>query len=126
MKESFHDIFNTNPRYSTTVGFILGLLLVDNLTAPEQNMLGNWIILIGQTILTNAASQNIIESRIGGTIININSKEAKCIYNPPVYNIEKIRKIIKELYPDSDNDVDILKKSIDNLQEEINKLKKSN
>ncbi len=126
MKESFHDIFNTNPRYSTTVGFILGLLLVDNLTAPEQNMLGNWIILIGQTILTNAASQNIIESRIGGNIININSKEAKCIYNPPVYNIEKIRKIIKELYPNSENDVDVLKKSIENLQKEIDKLKKSN
>lgn len=124
MKESFHDIFNTNPRYSTTVGFILGLLLVDNLTAPEQNMLGNWIILIGQTILTNAASQNIIESRIGGNIININSKEAKCIYNPPVYDIKKIRKIIKDLYPNSQTDLDILKKSIDALQEEINKLKK--
>ena len=93
MKESFHDIFNTNPRYSTTVGFILGLLLVDDLTAPEQNLLGNWIILIGQTILTNASSQNIIESRISGNIININSKEAKCIYNPPIYNIKKIRKI---------------------------------
>lgn len=124
MKESFHEIFNTNPRYSTSVGFILGLLLVDNLSAPEQNMLGNWIILIGQTILTNAASQNIIESRISGNIININSKESKCIYNPPVYNIEKIKKIIKELYPNSDNDIDILKKTINNLQEEINKLKK--
>ncbi len=89
-------------------------------------MLGNWIILIGQTILTNAASQNIIESRIGGNIININSKEAKCIYNPPVYDIEKIRKIIKELYPNSENDVAILKKSIENLQKEIDKLKKSN
>lgn len=125
MKESFHDIFNTNPRYSTTVGFILGLLLVDDLTAPEQNMLGNWIILIGQTILTNASSQNIIESRIGGNIININSKEAKCIYNPPIYNIKKIRKIIKDLYPDSQADLDVLNKSICALQEEINKLKKN-
>lgn len=111
MKESFHDIFNTNPRYSTTVGFILGLLLVDDLTAPEQNLLGNWIILIGQTILTNASSQNIIESRISGNIININSKEAKCIYNPPIYNIKKIRKIIKDLYPNSQAELDVLKKA---------------
>ncbi|MGN1028962.1 MAG: hypothetical protein ACI4P7_02600, partial [Bacilli bacterium] len=115
MKKSFDDIFNTNPRYSTTVGFILGLVLVDNLTAPEQNMLGNWIILIGQTILTNAASQNIIESRISGGIININSKEVKCIYNPIIYDMNKIRKIIKDVYPSSNRDIDVLKKAIDEL-----------
>ena len=126
MKKSFDDIFNTNPRYSTTVGFILGLVLVDNLTAPEQNMLGNWIILIGQTILTNAASQNIIESRISGGIININSKEVKCIYNPIIYDINKIRKIIKDVYPSSNRDIDILKKAIDELNKKLDELKKDN
>ena len=126
MKQSFDDIFNTNPRYSTTVGFILGLVLVDNLTAPEQNMLGNWIILIGQTILTNAASQNIIESRISGGIININSKEVKCIYNPIVYDMNKIRKIIKDVYPSSNRDIDVLKKAIDELNKKLDELKKDN
>lgn len=126
MKKSFDDIFNTNPRYSTTVGFILGLVLVDNLTAPEQNMLGNWIILIGQTILTNAASQNIIESRISGGIININSKEVKCIYNPIVYDINKIRKIIKDVYPSSNRDIDVLKRAIEELNKKLDELKKDN
>lgn len=126
MKQSYDDIFNTNPRYSTTVGFILGLVLVDSLTAPEQNMLGNWIILIGQTILTNAASQNIIESRINGGIININSKEVKCLYNPVIYDIEKIRKIIREVYPSSNNDIDVLKKAIDELNKKLDELKKGN
>ena len=126
MKQSYDDIFNTNPRYSTTVGFILGLVLVDSLTAPEQNMLGNWIILIGQTILTNAASQNIIESRINGGIININSKEVKCLYNPVIYDIEKIRKIIKEVYPSSNSDIDVLKKAIDELNKKLDELKKGN
>ena len=126
MKKSFDDIFNTNPRYSTTVGFILGLVLVDNLTAPEQNMLGNWIILIGQTILTNAASQNIIESRISGSIININSKEVKCIYNPIIYDINKIRKIIKDVYPSSNRDIDVLKRAIDELNKKLDELKKDN
>ena len=126
MKKSFDDIFNTNPRYSTTVGFILGLVLVDNLTAPEQNMLGNWIILIVQTILTNAASQNIIESRISGGIININSKEVKCIYNPIIYDINKIRKIIKNVYPSSNRDIDVLKRAIDELNKKLDELKKDN
>ena len=126
MRESYDDIFNTNPRYSTTIGFILGLVLVDSLAAPEQNMLGNWIILIGQTILTNAASQNIIESRITGGIININSKEVKCLYNPVIYDIEKIRKIIKEVYPSSNSEVDVLKKAIDELNKKLDQLKKNN
>lgn len=126
MNKSFDDIFNTNPRYSTTVGFILGLVLVDNLTAPEQNMLGNWIILIGQTILTNAASQNIIESRISGGIININSKEVKCIYNPIIYDMNKIRKIIKDVYPSSNRDIDVLKRAIDELNKKLDELKKDN
>ncbi len=126
MKQSYDDIFNTNPRYSATVGFILGLVLVDSLTAPEQNMLGNWIILIGQTILTNAASQNIIESRINGGIININSKEVKCLYNPVIYDIEKIRKIIREVYPSSNSDIDVLKKAIDELNKKLDELKKGN
>ena len=124
MKESYDDIFNTNPRYSTTIGFIVGLVLVDSLTAPEQNMLGNWIILIGQTILTNAASQNIIESRITGGIININSKEVKCLYNPVIYDIEKIRKIIKDIYPSSNSDIDVLKKAIDEINKKLDELKK--
>lgn len=124
MKKSYDDIFNTNPRYSTTIGFILGLVLVDSLSAPEQNMLGNWIILIGQTILTNAASQNIIESRINGGIININSKEVKCMYNPIVYDIEKIRKIIKDVYPSSNSDIDTLKSAIDELNKKLDELKK--
>ena len=126
MKQSYDDIFNTNPRYSTTVGFILGLVLVDSLSAPEQNMLGNWIILIGQTILTNAASQNIIESRINGGIININSKEVKCLYNPVIYDIEKIRKIIREVYPSSNSDIDVLKKAINELNKKLDELKKGN
>jgi hypothetical protein len=124
MKESFDDIFNLNPRYSTTIGFILGILLIDGLTVPEQNLLGNWIILIGQTILTNASSQNVIQDRIKGGIININSQEIKCVYNPIVYNIDKIRDIVNKVYPDNSIDMHLLKKTLNKLQEEIECLNK--
>lgn len=124
MNKSFHEIFNTNPRLSTSISFILGLLLVDNLTAPEQNMLGNWIILLGQTILTNAASQNIIEGRIKGGIININSKEVKCLYNPPVYDIETIKRIIEQVYPSHSVDLDVLTNMVEELKSKIDEIKK--
>ena len=126
MNDIFNDLFNINPTYSTSISFILGLILVDNLNTAEQNMLGNWIILLGQTILTNASSQNVIESRLQGVRYNINSKEVKAIYNPIYYDIKTIRKIIKQVYPNSDNEINILSKSIDDLKNKIDNLKKTN
>lgn len=124
MNNSFNDLFNTNPKLSTSVAFILGLLLIDNLNTSEQNLIGNWIILVGQTILTNASSQNLIESRIQGNRININSKEIKCVYNPAVYDIEKIKKIIHEIYPVNSLEISTLKKMIDDLKEKVEAIEK--
>ena len=124
MKECFDDLFNINPRYSTSISFILGLVLVDSLNTAEQNMLGNWFILLGQTILTNASAQNVIESRLQGTRYNINSKEVKSIYNPVYYDINKIRNIIKTVYPNSNNDIKILYKSIEELKKKLEQIEK--
>ena len=126
MKNSFDDLFNINPSYSTSIAFILGLLLVSDLNTPEQNMLGNWVILLGQTILTNASAQNVIESRLQGNRININSKEVKSYYNPVYYNINKIKEIINKVYPNTNNEIDIIKKCIDELNNKIEELKKTN
>ena len=41
----------------------------------EQNMLANFLYLTAQTILTNAASQHLIETKIHGERMNLNSKE---------------------------------------------------
>lgn len=117
------DLFNINPKYSTTAAFILGLILTDNLSAPEQNMLGNWILLIGQTVLTNAGSQNLIETRIQSNNININSKEIKSIYNPIIYDINKIKEIINKLYPNNKKDLENLSKYLEAIKNKIDKIK---
>ena len=123
MKDSFDDLFNINPTYSTSIAFILGLLLVSDLNTPEQNMLGNWIILLGQTILTNASAQNVIESRIQGNRYNINSKEVKSVYNPVYYDIRKVKEIINKFYPNS-NELNSIKKYLDELNKKIDEIKK--
>ena len=123
MESSLHDLFNINPKCSTTLAFILGLILIDDLNAPEQNMLGNFLILVGQTILTNAASQNIIESRVlNQDRININSRKIKAIYNPIIYDIKKIKKLVNELYPNDKNELNNLYKTINNIQEKLEQL----
>jgi len=129
MKQSFDEIFNTNPKIATSIAFILGLILTDDLTAYEQSSLGNWLMLVSQTIITNASFQNLIETRINGQLINTNSKEFKCIYNPIIYNIDKSRDIINKLYNInnqnniSNKELEILQRAINNLQIQINKLK---
>ena len=125
MKGNFKDIFNVNPKYSTTTGFILGLILIDGLNVVEQNALGEWLVMIGQTLLTNCALQLVIEQRISGNNININSKKFKSIYNPGVYDINKTKELIKKLYPEFKDDVDNLSKMLDDLQKQINNIKKN-
>ena len=124
MKESYNDLFNINPKYSTTAGFILGLILIDNLTAAEQNALGEWLIMIGQTIITNSGFQVLIENRINGNTLNINSKELKSIYNPFKYNINKTKDIVKKLYPNFKQDFNSLSKLVNDLKKQIDEIKK--
>ena len=46
---------NQNLEYKslTTLAFVIGLTLIENLSSTEQNAVGNWIMLIAQTLYTN-------------------------------------------------------------------------
>lgn len=55
------------------------ILLIDDLTANEQNVVGNWLMLISQILITNAAAQALIERRVHGPIMNTNSEEVKIL-----------------------------------------------
>lgn len=39
----------------TTLAFVLGYILIDNLSSTEQNALGNWLMLVSQTLCTNGS-----------------------------------------------------------------------
>lgn len=110
------DLFNLNPKVSTAICVLIGYLLIDDFTANEQNVIGNWLMLISQLIITNSASQGLIERRVHGTIMNINSKDAKNLYNPLEYNIEYLRKILSEIYPEE------MKRVFASLRNEIDKM----
>lgn len=119
MKKSFDELFYINPKVSTSVSFILGLLLTSDLSVSEQNLVGNWIIMLGQTILTNASCQSVIESKINNNI-NINSNEIKSIYNPFIYDINTIKSIVSKFNKETDIIMDMIK----DLETKINEIKK--
>ena len=43
---------NIEDKALTTLAFVIGLALIDNLSSTEQNAVGNWIMLIAQTLCT--------------------------------------------------------------------------
>lgn len=47
----------------TTSAFIVGLLLAEDLNPAEQNSLGSWFMLAGQTLCTNSSQQQLLNNR---------------------------------------------------------------
>lgn len=54
-----------SPNELTLLGFALGFSWSQGLSAQELNTLGNFILLIGQVMVTNAAQINFINSSYG-------------------------------------------------------------
>jgi len=98
-----------NTRAYTLSATIIGFLLIDDLTATEQNALGGWLMLVAQILQTNAFAQQNIEQKIMGVPININSKEAKNGGNP-----------INNNYLNN-NDIKTLKKNLEDIRKQLNK-----
>jgi len=54
--------FSLSPKQFSLLSSLLGILLIDNLDLNQQNSLGNFIVNIGQAILTAAAQGQILQS----------------------------------------------------------------
>ena len=62
MREIYNLIFSLPPKQFTIIAFLLGILLVDDLNATEQNALGGFFELVGQVLITNAAQSQLIQN----------------------------------------------------------------
>jgi hypothetical protein len=72
------------PKQFALLSSLLGLLLIDNLDLDQQNSLGNFVVNIGQSILTAAAQGQALQSD--------NQK-----YDQTRWQIEMLKKQIVEL-----------------------------
>lgn len=90
---------NVSPKAFSFSAVIVGYLLIDDLTANEQNALGNWLMLVAQVLSTNAFYKQVQQERGNDT-------SNKC--NHGMTNEENI---------------EMLKKMVSALNHEINNLK---
>ena len=82
-------------RLLTITAFTIGYVLIDELTATEQNAVGNFFMLIGQTLSTNSSFNFNVDwnNATNGTSVNkIDEKEllnkVKDICNNSINNIK--------------------------------------
>ncbi len=86
------------PRIVTLTAFLIGYALIDDTNSQEQNYLGGFFMLIGQTLSTNASSQFKHEWNNATRFSNSNQTTSK------------------------ENMVDLLKKSRDAIDEQIKRM----
>ncbi len=84
--------YNEEASVYTIAAFLLGLFLTSNLTSTEQNALGNWLMLVSQTLCTNG-SYNF--NKEWGKHAGSNEPNIKHMLKTMNEQIERVSRIIK-------------------------------
>ena len=121
MDRNFHNpIFppNTDPHLFAMLAVTVGFASVGDYNANEQNSIGNWLILVGQYILTHAAQQQLIEARLENNNLNTNSKKHKNGTGGPFTDNE-----IGKSNQTQRDEVEFLLDAVAKIEKELNNLK---
>ena len=82
---------DTNPKLFSLSAVVVGYLLIDDLTANEQNALGNWLMLVGQLVSTNAYYAAVVAERKN----NLNNKKNNMSDKDTLKMLEKMLKVLE-------------------------------
>lgn len=88
---------NVSPKAFSFSAIVVGYLLIDDLTANEQNALGNWLMLTAQVLCTNAFYKQVQQERGNYTDNNGNQKMSN------EENIEMLKKMVNALNQEINN-----------------------
>lgn len=75
-------VFNIEPYTFTTSAFLIGILLLQELSSNEQDSVGNWLQLVGLTMQTYASQKTTLNNEI------VKEEEA---------DLETVKKAIKKI-----------------------------
>ena len=84
---------------------VVGYLLIDDLTANEQNALGNWLMLTAQVLSTNAFYKQVQQERSTNVTDNMNKSDSNITIKE---NIAILQKMVNAL----NKEIETLKKDV--------------
>lgn len=71
----------------TISAVVVGLLIIPNLNAKQQNDLGNWLMLVGQVLCTNAARIAILKASDSSS--SMSNQDLVCLFEETVKAMQK-------------------------------------
>lgn len=92
-------IFDIDPDSFTGSAFLIGLILVRELSPDEQDSVGNWLQLVGLVMQTYASQVTTLQSNNDNNDTSNDSSK--------------------------DDDIDTIKKAIDKINKELDKIKRT-
>ncbi|MCI8544976.1 MAG: hypothetical protein HFH09_01960 [Bacilli bacterium] len=66
----------------TITAVVVGFLIIPNLNAKQQNDLGNWLMLVGQVLCTNAARIAILKDN--ETTSSLSNQDLICLFEETI------------------------------------------
>ena len=106
---------NIPPKLFSASAIVVGYLLIDDMTANEQNALGNWLMLVAQVLSTNAFYRAVMQERglepKGSTETGRNNADT---FAGSMNNIS-----------DHDDTLNMLEKMVRAMQQEIDEIKRN-
>ena len=81
---------DVSPKVFSFSAVAVGYLLIDDLTANEQNALGNWLMLTAQVLCTNAFYKQVqAERMVSSQNNNINKEDSIVMLNKMIVALQK-------------------------------------
>lgn len=115
---------NIPPKIFSLSAVVVGYILIDDMTANEQNALGNWLMLVAQVLSTNAFYRAVMQERglepVGSTETGRNNADTfSGSYGPSDGNVNTNKT------SDNEETLAMLEKMVRAMQTEINNIKKN-
>lgn len=115
---------NIPPKLFSLSAIVVGYILIDDMTANEQNAVGNWLMLVAQVLSTNAFYRAVMQERglepKGSTETGRNNSDtfANSNLNNDYYN-----NFCNNNHEDPKQTIEMLEKMVNAIQREINQIK---
>lgn len=114
---------NIPPKLFSSSAIIVGYILIDDMTANEQNALGNWLMLVAQVLSTNAFYRAVMQER------GLENKDAteSGKNNSYAFSNNNINNQYNSSNKDKDTKetLDMLEKMVQAIEQEINNIKRN-
>lgn len=115
---------NIPPKLFSLSAVVVGYILIDDMTANEQNAVGNWLMLVAQVLSTNAFYRAVMQERglepVGPTETGRNNADTFSGVNG-----QSAGNVNTSETNDNEETIAMLEKMVKALQMEIDNIKRS-